>query len=259
MTITTEPPPLAIICELSVDDVLAAAKRDARRSQALPAVTTALHAGVYLYPLKQSDIDELVRRDLVETARPFITAYPDEADPRLKVADTGLVPLMAALEEARKGRAQARAQRERHGVLVRTHGRPDQVQRWAADLLPPTELLDILRTVFFEDFQYPRFVRLESGDVRHKAGCGASLVTYGTASPNVLEAAEFEQYTRLDHAATERADALSAAIGSPVTSHLELHEHVARCASCNGRHSRRSVSLALAWEGLSVGREYAIP
>ena len=144
--------------------------------------------------------------------------------------------------------------------FIQAYGSENQHERWAAGLLPESELLSLARWELFAAFaSFPRWVKLEGTDLRHARSCpsgGYGSVSFATHKPSTLTHDEWAVFKKITAAVSAANNGPLVRYGVQATA--ELVEHVGRCNSCDGSLSGRAASIRITWAGRPLSREYTL-
>lgn len=142
--------------------------------------------------------------------------------------------------------------------FVQAYGTENQAERWIAGLLPESELLSLARWEIFAAFAgFPRWVKLETSDLKHDRSCSGGEVRFVTQKPGDLTHNEWAIFKKITTAVSQaNNNGVLARYGVQAT--VELVEHVGRCSACEAEVFGRSASIRVTWAGRPLSREYTL-
>ena len=133
-------------------------------------------------------------------------------------------------------------------VVVREHGTQSQILRMQEGLLPEAEAEAVVHEHLFDCLaDWPRYERMDSGDIEHAEGC------YSDGAAVELEGGKVSE---VPEAPYERLCELRKLAGETVTIVPLIHR--ARCGGCEAETVSYSARASIQWHGREYAHEYAL-
>ncbi len=236
------------------------------------AVGPDLHAAEH--PFAEAQISDLTHMGLLTTALRYLSAPScPVVEPRLRTATAGWHDISQALRQrqredraaggpANDPRARSDGQALIDRALLILVGRPDQVQRFDAQLLPSSELTAVVRGRAFEPLQdFRRRRDIQAADISHAHDCIAARNApglYRSEPARELEADEFRALLQIEKRIDiMRGVTLAGRQVDEVTYEVKLH--VGWCPLCRHKETvAHAVHVVVRWNGWTVARDYEL-